>query len=50
MVRHGYMTEEEADIANAVDVTSLLANNNYETNYQGFIDTVVHEANHLKEK
>ena len=40
MVRHGYITQEEADIANAVDVTSLLANNNYATNYQGFIDTV----------
>ena len=41
MVRHGYITKEEADIANNVDVTSLLANNDsYETNYQGFIDTV----------
>ena len=41
MVRHGYITQEEADIANSVDVSSLLVNNNgYETNYQGFIDTV----------
>lgn len=40
MVRHGYITQEEADIANAVSVTSLLAGNNTETNYQGFIDAV----------
>ena len=44
MVRHGYITQEEADIANAIDVTSLLANNNAKTNYQGFIDTVAAEV------
>lgn len=44
MVRHGYITQEEADIANAVDVTSLLVGNNKETNYQGFIDTVSAEV------
>jgi len=43
MVRHGYITQEEADIANSVDVKSLLANNDYETSYQGFIDTVSKE-------
>ena len=44
MVRHGYITKEEAEIANNVDVTSLLAGNNEETNYQGYIDTVVAEV------
>jgi len=47
MVRHGYITEEEAEIANNIDVSSLLAGNNEETNYQGYIDTVVEE---VKEK
>lgn len=44
MVKHGYITQEEADIANAVDVSSLLAGGNEETNYQGYIDTVVAEV------
>ena len=44
MVRHGYITEEEAEIANNIDVSSLLAGNNEETNYQGYIDTVVEEV------
>lgn len=48
MVRHGYITQEEADIANSVDVSSLLVGNGSEGNsYQGFIDTVVAE---VKEK
>lgn len=44
MVRHGYITQEEADIANSIDVTSLLAGNNKDTSYQGFIDTVALEV------
>lgn len=44
MVKHGYITQEEADIANATDVASLLVGNNDETNYQGYIDTVVAEV------
>lgn len=44
MVRHGYITQEEADIANAVDVSSLLVGTDTETDYQGFIDTVVAEV------
>lgn len=44
MVRHGYITEEEAEIANKVDVSSLLVENKEETNYQGYIDTVVEEV------
>ena len=47
MVRHGYITKEEAEIANNVDVTSLLAGKNEEASYQGYIDTVVAE---VKEK
>ncbi|MBQ8681563.1 MAG: transglycosylase domain-containing protein [Bacilli bacterium] len=44
MVKHGYITQEEADIANAVDVSSLLVGTKEEANYQGFIDTVVAEV------
>lgn len=44
MVKHGYITQEEADIANAVDVSSLLVGTNEDTNYQGYIDTVVAEV------
>ena len=44
MVKHGYITQEEADIANAVDVSSLLVGNTTEVNYQGYIDTVVAEV------
>ena len=44
MVRHGYITQEEADIANAVDVSSLLVGNSNDSSYQGFIDTVVAEV------
>ena len=48
MVRHGYITQEEADIANSVDVSSLLVGTGNEGNsYQGYIDTVVAE---VKEK
>lgn len=44
MVRHGYITQEEADIANSIPVESLTAPiNNSTTPYQGYIDTVVQE-------
>ncbi len=43
MVRHGYITKEEADIAGSIDVESLLVGNVEENNYQGYIDTVVEE-------
>ena len=44
MVRHGYITQEEADLTNKIDITSLLVGtNNSENPYQGFIDTVVSE-------
>lgn len=44
MVRHGYITQEEADIAGSVDIESLLAGTTDSTSYQGFIDTVVEEV------
>ena len=48
MVRHGYITQEEADMANAIDINSLLVGaSNSDNPYQGFIDVVVEE---IKEK
>ena len=46
MYRHGYITKEQRDAAQAVPVESLLANNTEEStsNYQSFIDTVVSEV------
>lgn len=44
MVKHGYITQEEADIASSIDVSSLLAGKAEGNSYQGFIDTVVAEV------
>ncbi len=44
MVKHGYITQEEADIANSIDVSSLLVGRTEGDNYQGYIDTVVAEV------
>jgi len=43
MVRHGYITKEEADMAGSVDVSSMLVGIGEETDYQGYIDTVAQE-------
>jgi len=43
MVRHGYITEEERELANSVSVESMLVGISEESGYQGFIDTVVAE-------
>lgn len=43
MVRHGYITKEERDIAKSIPVESLLVGVETKTDYQGFIDTVVDE-------
>ena len=46
MVRHGYITMAEADAANAIPIEELTKNgagNSDDTDYQGFIDTVVSE-------
>lgn len=44
MVRHGYITEEEKDMANSVSIESMLAGNEKESPYQGYIDTVIEEV------
>lgn len=44
MVRHGYITREEADIAASIPVESLLVDKKEEVDYQGYIDTVVSEV------
>ena len=46
MVRHGYITEEEAHIANSIPVEDLVKTSSNLTGneYQGFIDTVVSEV------
>lgn len=44
MVRHGYITQEEADIASQIDISSLLVGIDDDNEYQGFIDTVVSEV------
>jgi len=44
MVRHGYITDEERDMANAIPVTSLLATKTTtENQYQSYIDQVAKE-------
>ncbi len=49
MVRHGYITQEEADAANSIPVESLLASSNKASSsnseYQGYIDLVLDELN-----
>ena len=41
MVRHGYITKEEADLANSIPVTSLLnIRPSNQSIYQGYIDTL----------
>ena len=47
MVRHGYITKEEKDMANAISIESLLVGGNNDTEYQGFIDVVVNEVEEL---
>ena len=49
MVKHGYITQEEADQANDVSIQSMLTNKAGESanEYQGFIDTVIED---VKEK
>lgn len=47
MVRHGYITQEEANAANAIPIEELTKNGtgtSDDTDYQGFIDTVVSEV------
>lgn len=45
MVRHGYITQEQADIASSIAVEDMIIKKGSSSNnkYQGFIDTVVQE-------
>ena len=43
MVRHGYITKKEADIAGAIDIKSILNGSNEKTLYQGYVDAVIEE-------
>ena len=44
MVKHGYITKEEADIAAAISVQDLLSSSSITVNeYQGYVDTVLKE-------
>jgi len=45
MVRHGYITQEEADIASAIEVEDLLKNSSTSatSKYQDYIDAVIQE-------
>ena len=47
MVRHGYITQEEADIANKISIDSLIVGVEDNTEYQGYVDTVVKEVSDL---
>lgn len=45
MVRHGYITEEEAEIAKSLNVKDMLSGYSYSySKYQGFIDTLVSDV------
>lgn len=44
MVRHGYITEEEKELAEAVSIESMLTEASEEGDYAGYIDTVVAEV------
>lgn len=45
MVRHGYITQEEADMANKIGIEDLLKESTTSTNpYQGYIDLAVNEV------
>ncbi len=45
MVRHGYITKKEAEIAGSIDVKSLLSASKDTTLYQGYVDAVIEEVN-----
>lgn len=45
MVRHGYITQDEYEMANSVSIESMLAKaQQVGGNYQGYIDTVIEEV------
>ena len=44
MVRHGYITQEEANMANSVDIATQLVGEKKKTEYQAYIDYVTKEV------
>ena len=44
MRRHGYITEEQEEMANAISVESLLSVKQYKNPYQNFVDVVTYEV------
>ena len=44
MKLHGYITDEEKEMAESVSIESMLAGASAEMNYQGYIDTVIEEV------
>ena len=44
MVRHGYITQKEADVAGSIDISSILTANREVTLYQGYVDAVIDEV------
>lgn len=44
MRRHGYITEEQEEMANAIRVESLLSTKQYKNPYQNFVDVVTYEV------
>ena len=44
MKRHGYITAEQEEMANAISVESLLSTKQYSNPYQNFIDVVIDEV------
>ena len=47
MVRHGYITKEEANMAKSIEIQSLLAGVEDKTAYQGYIDNISAEVQEL---
>lgn len=47
MLRHGYITEEEKEMASSVSIESMLIGANTDTSYQGYIDAVIEEIEEL---
>lgn len=47
MVRHGYITQEEADMAKNISIESLLVGIEDKTEYQGYVDNIVKEVKKL---
>ena len=48
MVRHGYITQEQADIANSIPVADLIVEKEASSEpYQGYADTVTQELNEV---